>query len=419
MLVSMGVAQDARLGIGCSGGPDSTVLAHAASALRERGLVGPVVLVHVDHGLRPDSAADAEQVRELGSRLGAAVEVRAVVVDRSRASLEAAARQARYRAFERVAEDLGLRWILLGHTASDQAETVLMRMLRGTGVPGLAAIPRVRGLYLRPLLDTTRDEVEAYLEAHGLTAARDPMNEDPRFVRSRVRHHWLPALRRENPDLDRALCRLAESARQQREVLDAAADELIARARESITPGAHPHAPAKGGVALAADELRQAPAAVARRALARAATIAGAGTLGERHIRALHELALQPVHGSVWLDLPGARALREYGVLIVGATAPAQAMVLRVEGPEPPYQVRTWRPGDRMRPARLKGRSRKLSDLFIDAKVPRRMREHALVVVRDSDGTIEWAEHIGPAWESHVAVVLTSPDPAASNKVTE
>lgn len=408
MLSDVGVTPEDRLGIGCSGGPDSAVLAHAVLGLHARGALGPVVLVHVDHGLRPDSADDAAVVHELARHRGRVVTLR-VEVDRSQASLERAARDARYQAFERAAGDHDLRWMLLAHTASDQAETVLMRVVRGTGVTGLAGIPPRRGMYLRPLIQTPRADIEAYLTEQGVPHTRDPMNQDAAFLRNRVRHTWLPRLRAENPNLDEALCRLAESARQQAEALDFAAELLLDQAR---APGAE-HT-------LSVPVLGRAPAAVVRRALALAAERAGSTPLEACHQRAVHDLVARPASGTLRLDLPGVRAIREYQTLrLVPARpgAPARPDVdIVVSGPAPPYIIRCWQPGDRMRPARLKGRSRKLSDLFIDAKVPRHLRTQALVVERQSDGTIEWVQYIGPAWGSGVDVVLTSPDPVATNK---
>jgi tRNA(Ile)-lysidine synthase len=435
MLVEHGVEPGHRLGVGCSGGADSAALAHVSASLGRAGALGPVVLAHIDHGLRPDSAADARAVAALARTLGAGVAIRAVVVDRRGASLERAAREARYQAFEDLAREHQLRWILLAHTASDQAETVLMRVLRGTGVAGLAAIPPQRDRYLRPLLGTTRQEIEAYVTEHGVAWVRDPMNEDPAFLRSRIRHRWLPALRAENPALDQALVRLARSAAAQREVLDFAATTLLAQARAS-QPGTAPDAaaapvaarPATSGSApqrLDIASLGSAPEAVVRRALALAVEQAGGGPLGAKHLRALHDLVQRPTSGTLGLDLPGVRAVREYQTLLLDATragsapgpaAEAAAGVV-VRGSRPPYVVRRWRPGDRMRPARLKGRSRKLSDLFTDAKVPLSARQRAIIVARQSDGVIEWAEHIGPAHDAEISVALTSPDPVASNKL--
>src|SRR6185295_8719053 len=159
-------------GVACSGGADSLALADAAIAA-----AGPthVIALSIDHGLSPGSAAVAEGVAAWIRAQGAAAVVRRVDVVR-RGSLEAAARVARYAALDALADELGLACVLLGHTARDQAETVLLRLLRGTGPAGLAAIPAVRGRFVRPLLAIERAAIDTYVQAHGLAVWDDPMN---------------------------------------------------------------------------------------------------------------------------------------------------------------------------------------------------------------------------------------------------
>ncbi|OGK94457.1 MAG: tRNA lysidine(34) synthetase TilS, partial [Candidatus Rokubacteria bacterium RBG_16_73_20] len=168
-----------------SGGADSVALLHALVALAPAWRLRLSVL-HVDHGLRPDAARDAEFVRALGARLGVPVEVARVAVS-PRGSLEAAARAARYAALAAAADRVGAARIALGHTADDQAETVLMRLLEGAGVRGLAGIPPVRGRFVRPLIERRRAEVVAELGRTGLAWVEAPTNADPRFLRNRVR----------------------------------------------------------------------------------------------------------------------------------------------------------------------------------------------------------------------------------------
>ncbi|HWN67989.1 MAG TPA: tRNA lysidine(34) synthetase TilS [Haliangium sp.] len=415
-LRALGVTREHAVGVACSGGPDSAALAHACLALARRGALGSVTLLHIHHGLRPDAGRDAEVVRALAEQGGGRAVIRDVAVDRARASLEAAARDARYAALDALASELGLRWIATAHTASDQAETVLMRVMRGTGVTGLAGIPATRGIYLRPLLGVTRPEIEAYCQRFGVAAVSDPMNEDPAFLRNRVRHHWLPALRSENPRIDEALCRLAEAAADDRAVLEYAAEMLLTQARAPLPDGLPDSA-----VALDAACLAQAPAAVRRRATSLVAARAGTGPLEARHLRALDELATRPAAGSVRLSLPGGTAVREYDRLVIAGhaaqmdDAQPDLALIQVTGPDGPYEVRRWQAGDRMRPARLRGRSRKLSDLFTDARVPRRLRGRAVIVIRAADGVIVWAEHIGPAFGCDVSVCLTPGIALASN----
>jgi tRNA(Ile)-lysidine synthase len=383
--------------VACSGGPDSTALALACAELARDGRLGAVALGHIDHQLRDGSAADGDRVAALGAALDLPVHRAAVVVDRSRASLEDAARDARYAALDAMAGAIGADYIATGHTASDQAETVLMRVVRGTGVTGLAGIPRRRDRYVRPLLDLPRAAIEDELARRGVEAAGDPMNDDDALTRNRVRRVWLPALRRENPAVDDALLRLARSAAEQREVLEWAVDR----------------------VDLTAEAIASAPAAVAKAALGRAAVAAGAGPLSAAHLEDLLGLMVRDESGTVDLSLPGAIARREYGRLRFVTPAQDGAIPtasVEVDGEDGPYRVRCWQRGDRMRPARLRGRSRKLSDLFTDAKIPRSQRDRAVVVERERDGAIVWAEHIGPAHASSVTVSLTRKVPVATNK---
>lgn len=359
-------------GVACSGGADSLVLADAAIRV-----AGPahVVVVTIDHGLMPGAADAAARVAAWARQQGAAAVVRSVAVAR-RPSLEAAARQARYAALDALADELGLACVLLGHTARDQAETVLLRLLRGTGPAGLAAIPAQRGRFMRPLLAIDRAAIDTYAAARGLPVWHDPMNDDRRLARVRVRRDVLPALRRENPRLDAALVRLASSAAEWLEVIDGLARPF---ARFPID-----------AAALAAQ-----PVAIRKRALSLALEAAGLD-YDAVHLEQLDRLTTAADRGQMSVDVRGGAIVRTYGVVsVAGRDQPTQAALA---APHAGYELRTWRAGDRMRPARLKGRSRKLSDLYIDAKVPRVARAQARVLVRSSDATIVWAEHLGAAF---------------------
>lgn len=371
-------------GVACSGGADSIALADAAIA--ELG-ASHVVVIHIDHGLSPGSAAVAEAVAGWARGQGAAAVVRRIEVPR-RASIEAAARDARYAALDAIASEIGATCILLGHTARDQAETVLMRIVRGTGPAGLAGIPPVRGRFVRPFLELPRERIDAYVAARGLPTWEDPMNADLGIARIRFRERLLPALRAENPSVDEALCRLAASAREWKNALDEVAAPI---ARFPIS-------------CRAAQRL---PAAIRKRAYAVALEQHGLGYEAV-HLDAIDELVMRPARGEAGVDIAGARVVRSYDALLLaphGAAASAGRPHAGDGGADREplaipagYELRVWRPGDRMRPARLKGRSRKLSDLFIDAKVPRDLRRGARVLVRVADQSIVWAEHLGIAF---------------------
>jgi tRNA(Ile)-lysidine synthase len=373
-------------GVACSGGADSVALADAA--IRAAGAAHVVVLT-IDHGLVPGAAEATAAVAAWARGQGAAAVVRRVTVARG-GSVEAQARRARYAALDALADELGLACVLIGHTARDQAETVLLRLLRGTGPAGLAAIPARRGRFVRPLLALDRDAIDAYVRARGLPVWDDPMNEDHRLARVRVRREILPALRRENPQLDAALIRLAGSAAEWLEVIDGLARPF---ARFPID----------------AARLAAQPAAVRKRAVSLALEAAGLD-YDAAHLEQIDRMIAARDHGEIAIDVRGGSVVRRYGVVSVAAcdepTPPA------LEAPHAGYELRTWRAGDRMRPARLKGRSRKLSDLYIDGKVPRAARAVARVLVRTADGTIVWAEHLGVA---HGEPPTVAPIPARSD----
>jgi tRNA(Ile)-lysidine synthase len=341
-------------------------MALADAAIR---LHGDVVVISIDHGLQPGSADVARAVADWATGQGARAVVRRVEVE-VRASLEAAAREARYSALDAVADELGLERVLLGHTARDQAETVLLRILRGTGPAGLAAIPQRRGeLYARPLLELPRAAIDAYVAERGLSTWDDPMNHDVRIARVRVRDQLLPALRAENPALDDALLRLAASAREWTDVIDAAAEPFATFPIDCRALAAQPPAIRKRALALALESIEYDAA----------------------HLDRLDALVTAPARGEVSLDLPGTRIVRSYDSLDLAREPAATPPPAVPDG----HILRPWQPGDRMKPARLKGRSRKLSDLYIDAKVPRGLRRAARVLVRTADDVIVWAEHIG------------------------
>ena len=203
-----------------SGGPDSTAMLHAlARASSALGL--RLQAVHVDHGLRPSAAAQAARAARFAAELGVPVQVLRV---NPRGSSEDAARRARHRALERVAGRHGAHSIAFGHTIGDQAETVLLHLLRGSGVAGLAAMSRRDGLRFRPLLEVTRTQVERYCARERLVPDIDESNSDPRFTRNRVRQELIPLLeQRFNPRIQDALARLARAARDEHQVVRLAA----------------------------------------------------------------------------------------------------------------------------------------------------------------------------------------------------
>jgi tRNA(Ile)-lysidine synthase len=386
-----------------SGGPDSTALLHGLFRLSPR-LEVAVEAVTVDHGLRPESPAEARGVAAACLALGVACSITELDVRGGRQpgeSLQSAARRLRLAALEAAALRRSCSRIALGHTADDQAETILFRIVRGTGLRGLAGIPYRRGPFVRPLLDVGRNEVLAYLRRRRLPFLEDPSNRDPRFARSRVRHRWLPFLAAENPRIAEALISLARQARALPDpgVNDPAgggpswlADPRVSRrAREVIArlaarPGGTRWVSVQDAVAEVRDgqvRFRPPPDRLARGPegpdLATLA-VAGPGSY------------LWPAGaGSAWtLDL---RLVQRTGG---GPAAPA---TLGREWLEQGLVLRALRPGDRMRPRGGRG-SRKLQDLLVDAKIPREHRRGLPALVAGGGaGPILFVPGLRPAEE--------------------
>jgi tRNA(Ile)-lysidine synthetase-like protein len=334
--------------VACSGGADSLALAGATAAeasrvgrsVRSRGYSVRAGAVVVDHGLQAGSAEAAAhaaaQCRELGL---APVHVRRVAVgsDAARGGLEAAAREARYAALDAVADETGAAAVLLGHTLDDQAESVLLGLARGSGARSLAGMPRRRGRYRRPFLGLRRAQTEAACAALGLTFWVDPTNlasaaGDPRTggtapLRSRVRAAVVPVLEDVlGPGAVEALARTADQLRDDADLLDALAADLLAAARSAVVSDGScpPEGGGSGTGVLDVATLAAAPAALRRRALRAAALDAGCPPTATtaRHVDALDALVVAwsgqgPAH------LPGdARAWRACGRLFL---APARS----------------------------------------------------------------------------------------------
>lgn len=463
------VPHGAAVLVACSGGPDSTALAHLTVEARPDLAVA---LAHVRHQLRPDRA-DARVAAAHAAALGVRCHVREVHVAPSGEGVEAAARRARYAALSRLARSEGARYVLIGHTADDRAETVVLNLARGTGVRGLAGMQpvRVEGdiRYVRPLLRLRRDDVRAFVEGEGLDAVGDPTNHDPDQRRWRARHEVLPALARLSGgpgDPVAVLTRLADLAVDDADALDALAAaharDLVARwgpvrALPSERLAALPRALAsrvlrivlagvRGSAAgLSADAVAAALALRAGQALDVAGdcvVTAGGGWLAAApatleplpHLPVtvpgatpLHSLGLElrvdlpwgeggaDHHGQATLDLAGLGTPH----LADATTSPPAA-----PGPTPPrtrgsgdwwtvlpaglehgLAVRSRQAGDRI--ALRRGR-RKLHDVLVDAGVPRAARDLVPVVVD---------AHDAPVWVPGVATRAAEPTAPAGARL--
>ena len=216
--------------VALSGGVDSTVLLLALVRLHTEGrLSGPLVAAHVDHSVRPDSRENAQHVVEMCDRLDVPLTVRRLQFDEEHPS-EDSMRDKRYAALSEAAKQFGSTLLATGHHADDNLETVLFRMLRGTGPRGLAGIPESRWLdrserklmLVRPLLRTRRKMIENLLEQSGESAFHDSSNDDMRFARNTLRHETMPALRETmGIGLDVALITVSTTARAANNLIEA------------------------------------------------------------------------------------------------------------------------------------------------------------------------------------------------------
>jgi tRNA(Ile)-lysidine synthase len=300
-----------------SGGSDSVALLDAlAETGRRQGF--RVVAAHLDHGLRPDSARDAELCRNLCARLGVPLHVGSADVGgraaRDGAGLEAAAREERYAFLRRVASSEMAAAIAVAHTRDDQAETFLLRLLRGSGSAGLGAMRARNGDLIRPLLDASRRDVLEHLRARGLPWCEDPTNADLRFARNRVRHELLPYLEKHfNPEVRGTLAREAALLADEHDRLAEGAAELYGQAARRCS----------AGVLLDGAALRRAPRPLARQLVRKALRDAG----GLERVKAAHVEQILEVSGRAgrsgrWLPLPGGReAVFRFDQVRIGARA--------------------------------------------------------------------------------------------------
>lgn len=370
-----------------SGGADSLCLMHLLAAIHH----GPVGVLTVDHGLRAGAGDEARAVLEAAAALGLAVHLERLDLAPG-AGAQARAREARLAAARRVARAGGYARIATGHTASDQAETVLFRLARGAGRTGAVGMAPRSGDLVRPLLCASAAETRAWCAAHGLAVARDPSNDDPAFARARVRGGLVPALAAVHPAAERHVAAFAELLRDEAELLAPMVDAAWRRAHVA------------GG--LRVDALAAEPAPM-RRLLVRR-LFDRAGLPGEAMGAESLARALALLDGGRRTELPGgAAAVLERGRLAVAwprpvapdpapLAVPGRAVFGRLavsarEGCAPapgprrvavradgPFTVRAPQPGDRL-PLAGGGRSA-VGRLLAAAGVPARLRPEVPVV---------------------------------------
>lgn len=369
-----------------SGGADSVALLFAMYLLKD-SLGIALEAAHFNHGLRgEESDRDVEFVRSLCGRYDIPFHLGSGSVRAGEKGLEAAARDARYAYFATLSGK-----IATAHTADDNAETVLMHLVRGTGLKGLGGIAPVRGNLIRPMLGIQRQEVLEFLEEYHLSFVEDSSNRTDAFLRNRLRHHVMPLLRKENPRLAENLSAMALSLRE---------DETALETLTVTEPDA--------------EVLRGVPAAVRSRSIAAFLKRNGVKEPEAEHI-ALTEKLIFSNKPSAKADLPGGVTVaREYGKLtVLDNTAPLETMVLPINGtvelpriglrvlcspaeeivdtpedftviPQGPIVLRCRQEGDALRRS---GGTKSLKKRFIDRKIPA-SRRHLIPVAADEGGIL-------------------------------
>jgi len=431
---------DTRVLAAVSGGSDSVALVHLLHALADAGELHLIGVVHFNHQLR--AAADEDE--RFAAGIAASLDLPficdredvAARAARDGRSLEDAAHTARHAFFARARVNAGASVVALGHTRDDQAETVLLRLLRGAGPRGLAGMHPRNGPVVRPLLTCRREELRAWLAERQLPFREDETNHDVSIPRNRIRGELLPLLQaRFNPGIVEVLADQADLARDAVGWMDAAAADLDAAIvrRSRTTDGA-------ARCEIDVEGLGAAPVALQRALLWRLMSeVAAPRPIGYGHVEAARRLIGEP--GGTRVDLPGQRLQRiaakvvltgrapgalgrpapEAGTVFrfplsipgevvladagwaVSADASESAIVSTVQGPDVAQvrrdlcngrlAVRNRRPGDRFRPVGLDGQ-KKLQDYFVDRKVARERRDTVPLVVDDSD-RIVWVAGFG------------------------
>ncbi len=423
-----------RVGVAVSGGPDSVLLLEFLSQVAPQfGLV--LSVVHFNHHLRGEESEEDEQfVRRLAQQRGLPIWVGGARVDeiarRRHRNLEATARELRYRYFFSLISQGRLDKVATAHTANDQAETVLLRLLRGAGTRGLAGIyPSLGGEIVRPFLNLTRRQIEQEIAARQLPTRTDSSNLDLRLTRNRIRRELLPLIERDySPDIIRLLAELAARARDDEAFLEEQARERAQAWRVREGPSEKISLQALAGF----------PPAIARRALRQALQSVRGSLLGltYRHIEEIRRLAAEAQSGRK-IHLPqGIEARKEFGWLIlspISAEKPPEEFHYAVNVPgsvsvpelgrtfefkivqaasaETRYntkgdwaldpdkvgrqvQVRNWRAGDRYQPVGRRG-PEKLKELFRQARIPAGERPR-WPVVEGPDGIL-WVKGLLPS----------------------
>lgn len=388
-----------------SGGADSVALLFGMYLLRER-LQIQLSAVHFNHQLRgAESDEDQEFVRRLCDRLDIPLHIGTAAVRSGQKGLEAAAREARYAYFDSLPGK-----IATAHTADDNAETVLLHLIRGTGLKGLGAIAPVRGRIIRPMLSVTREDVLEFLRQYCLSYREDSSNGSDQFLRNRIRHHVMPLLREENPRIGENLSQMALRLREDEQFLCAMAQvegPLSVEALKTMPPAQRSrvldrflkdnHVPEPE-----AEHIALAEAVVFSNKPSARVQMPGGITLRRCYDTLICDREVSDPE-EITLECPGFARIPELGLQVV--CTPARE--LRNEGSvftvdaKGSLCIRFRRSGDTIR---LKGGSRSLKKLFIDRKIPAHIRDR-IPVICDEEGILGvWGigadqNRLAPVWQ--------------------
>jgi len=432
--------------VGCSGGPDSVGLVLVLRDLSQSGVLDlKLHVAHLNHMTRGDEGDEDQRfVRKLASNLGLTFHTETVNVpelrEKSKGNLEETARHERYAFLQRVAEDVGAKTIAVGHTADDQAETVLHRVLRGTGLHGLVGIPVRRELrptgaiLVRPLLQVTHQNVLDHLHEKGQGYRLDSSNKDTNFTRNLIRLEIMPLVEREvNSGVRDALVRLGEIASQAHDYLEEEAfshlDEvLLTTSGDNMTIDARkllalPQAMQPLVIRLAIRQLKGCLQGITRKHIDRLLDFAATAYSGKtfqlpQNVTVIKEYgklrmqegsSLPGPHDDVSIELcvPGKTLVPDMGFEVCADVFDEQPGFLKsfqskktpleetmdLDTLRLPLILRTWHAGDRMRPLGICG-TKKLQDMFTDRKVPRERRSSVPVITMQNDQPI-WVVGLG------------------------
>ncbi len=405
-----------RVLVALSGGPDSVCLLHILSRMRKQWRLG-LMAVYIDHGLRDNTEDEIKFCRDFCKSLDVEfdsfkINVKSYASDEG-LSIQEAARILRYRLLEEEAIRQDADRIATGHHADDQAETLILRLIRGTGPVGLAGIPPVRGKVIRPLIETERWMIEEYLRQHDLKFVIDPSNFKKDYLRNRVRHEIMPILKRYNPRIVNTLFRTAQILREENDFINIQVTKALMRLISRKD---------NERVELFLTPMENLDRVILRRALLVVINeVKGLRGISSEHIEEIIDLIQEGQTGArlylprdirvikgystlvitsrkpevvreTELKIPGETVIKEASmVLITSIHSEVEALgdgktmaVFDADTLKMPLKIRARRPGDFFYPFGL-GKKKKLQDFFVDEKVPRDQRDSVPILCSGDD----------------------------------